>query len=241
MCEFFNTDHPTAGPAGLTLARLLQYNGIPCSVYDLEKDRNARTQGGCLDLHEGAAQVALRKAGLYEKFLEVARPEGEVLKIYDPTEQILMDEKKNPEEGRPKEMHGRPEVDRVLLRGMLLDSLEVGSMHWGHKLKQVEPVEGGKFDLVFEDSRESGFDLIVGADGAWSKVRKVVSDQMPIFSGITGIDVQISDAKRREPELAERVGEGMCLTLGPNRSILSQMNGDGYVILDTCIIRRTSY
>lgn len=205
----------------------MQYNGIPCSVYELDKDRYFRGQGGTLDLHEGAAQVALRKAGLYEEFLKVARPEGEVLKIYDPSENILMDEKKNPDEGRPKEMHGRPEVDRVLLRHMLLDSLEEGSIHWGYKLKEVVPVEGNKYDLVFENGREEGFDLVIGADGAWSKVRKLVSDQLPIFSGITGIDVSISDSKRREPELAKRVGEGMCLTLGSNRSILSQMNGDG--------------
>lgn len=227
-----------AGPAGLTLARLLQVNNIPSTVYELEADEHARSQGGSLDLHEGAAQRALRDAGLYDAFVKVARPEGEVLKIFDPDEKILMDEKKNPDEGRHQEMHGRPEVDRVVLRAMLLESLEEGAVVWGRKLQFVEPQDDRTYDLVFEEERVAEFDLVVGADGAWSKVRKVVSDQMPFFSGITGLDVKISDSRQREPKLAERVGEGMCLTLGPKRGILSQMNGDGYVCSDISDDRR---
>lgn len=174
------------------------------------------------------AQRALKEAGLYEEFLKVARPEGEVLKIFDQNETIMMDEKKNPDEGRHQEMHGRPEVDRIVLRGMLLDSLQPGSCKWGHKLRSVEQRADGTYALVFDHETVEGFDLVIGGDGAWSKVRKLVSEQMPFFSGITGVDVKISDSKNTQPELAERVGEGMCLTLGPNRGILSQMNGDGY-------------
>ena len=220
-----------AGPAGLTLARLLQYNSIPCTVYELDADRYARTQGGTLDLHEGAAQVALREAGLYEQFLARARPEGEVLKIYEPYGRVLMDENENYGVERPKDMKGRPEIDRVLLREMLLDSLTPESVVWGRKLVRVEPTGDDKYDLHFTDGVESAFDLVVGADGAWSKVRPLVSDAMPYYSGVAGLDVKISDADIREPTLGKRVGGGMCLTLGENKGLLAQRNGDGCVRL----------
>jgi hypothetical protein len=52
------------GPAGLTLARILQANGISCTVYELDSSRDARGQGGSLDLHPETGQLALREAGL---------------------------------------------------------------------------------------------------------------------------------------------------------------------------------
>ncbi|KAA8647878.1 hypothetical protein EYZ11_007519 [Aspergillus tanneri] len=221
-----------AGPAGLTLARLLQRNGIPCTVYEAELSRHARTQGGCLDLHEGSAQVALRECGLFEQFMAVARTEGEVLKIYQPDGTLLLDEGSDYGERRPESFNGRPEVDRVELRNMLIDSLEWGSLKWGQKLTHVTTESSGtrlQYDLHFENHTESGFDLVVGADGAWSRVRHLLTDTRPIFSGITGVDVKYSHIDEADPALAQRVGRGMCLTLGNHTTVLSQRNGDGCV------------
>ncbi|PYI03215.1 FAD/NAD(P)-binding domain-containing protein [Aspergillus sclerotiicarbonarius CBS 121057] len=221
-----------AGPAGLTLARLLQHNSIPCTVYEGEENRHARTQGGCLDLHEGSAQVALRECGLFDQFLAVARTEGEVLKIYQPDGTLLLDEGSDYGEKRPDSFHGRPEVDRVKLRNMLIDSLEWGSLRWGHKLQKVTTEASGarlQYDLHFDDHVETGIDLVVGADGAWSRVRHLLTDTRPLFSGITGVDVKYSAIDQADPALAQRVGRGMCLTLGSHTTVLSQRNGDGCV------------
>ncbi|KAF7947887.1 hypothetical protein EAE96_008964 [Botrytis aclada] len=221
-----------AGPAGLTFARLVQYNGIPCTIFELDSDRNARSRGGSLDIHEGSAQIALREAGLYEKFLAVARPEGEVLKIYDPSGNLILDESKGVGESRPDSFKGRPEVDRVQLRSMLLDSLEPGSIKWGHKLQRVETSANATsltYDLHFQNSVERGFDLVVGADGAWSKVRHTISNTRPQFAGITGVEAKILNIDQKDPALAKRVGLGMCLTLGNHQTVLSQRNGDGSV------------
>lgn len=221
-----------AGPAGLTLARLLQHHSIPCTVYEFEADRHARTQGGCLDIHEGAAQLALKRAGMYDEFMKHARPEGETLKIMNEHDVVLMDESRADSSARrPDEFKGRPEIDRILLRNMLLDSLTEGSVQWGCKLLQVEETKEGTYDLHFSTGIVRGYDLVVGADGAWSKVRLALSEQMPLFSGITGLDLKISDIDTREPALSRRVGAGMCLNLGSNKGILCQRNGDGCVRL----------
>lgn len=171
----------------------------------------------------------MKEAGLYEEFLKHARPEGEVLKIYLPDGRIIMDEGKNSDEARPAEMHGRPEIDRLVLRRMLLDSLAADSIKWGCRLRLVEPAENDTYNLHFDGKVEYGFDLVVGADGAWSKVRPLITDARPFYSGIAGLDVRISEADAREPALAARVGYGMCLTLGPNKGILSQKNGNGSI------------
>ncbi|KAI0447486.1 hypothetical protein F4803DRAFT_558854 [Xylaria telfairii] len=214
-------------------ARLLQVNEIPCVIFELDKDRHNRSQGGSLDLHEGSAQVALREAGLFDQFMAVARPEGEVLKIYQPDGTILLDESTGHGERRPDSFNGRPEVDRVQLRDMLIDSLNPGTIQWGRKLSAVKTTADGltsTYDLYFADgTSETGFALVVGADGTWSKVRPLLSDTRPHFSGINGVDVKLSNIDAIDAKLSKRVGLGMCLTLGSNTNVLSQRNGDGCV------------
>jgi len=216
-----------AGPVALTFARLLQRYLIPCSIFERDSDRFGRTQGGSLDLHEGSSQLALREAGLYEEFLKHARPEGEVLKIYNPEGVLLLDEQKEDGVRRPGEFKGRPEIDRVLLRNLLLDSVESSSVHWGGKLESVQTDDGKTYNLLFSNGVQRDFDLVVGADGAWSKVRKTVSDIRPFYSGVGGLDLKLTDVDNRLPQIAQRVGPGMCLTLGANRGLLAQRNGDG--------------
>lgn len=141
-----------------------------------------------------------------------------------------MDENEGVGVKRPDAMNNRPEVDRVLLRAMLLDSLAECSMRWGMKLLKVDPRPNDTYDLHFSEGHiETGFDIVVGADGAWSKVRPLVTDAKPFYSGISGLDVKLSDANTRNPDLGKRTGGGMCLTLGPNKGILAQRNGDGAV------------
>ena len=211
------------------MARLLQYNSIPCQLCEKDGSRHARTQGGTLDLHEGSAQLALREAGLYEEFLAHARPEGEVIKILDHKGDVFMDEGRGVGEGRPEAMKNRPEIYRLRLRGIMLDSIDARSISWGKKLKNIDAREDGTFDLVFADSVETGFNLVVGADGAWSKVREFILTQRPIYLGVGGLELHLTDVDNRHPEIGKHVGDGIYLNLGESRGLLAQRNGDGGV------------
>jgi 2-polyprenyl-6-methoxyphenol hydroxylase-like FAD-dependent oxidoreductase len=162
------------GPCGLTFARLLETAGIEYVVF--ERDASSVSapyyQGGTLDLHPETGQEALRRAGLSDKFEKLARRDATTMVIQDLYGKHLF---------RFGEGSDRPEIDRLQLRQMLLDSLPANRIRWGKALESAEKDESSKetgaasWILRFKDgSSESGFRLIVGADGAWSKLRSLV-------------------------------------------------------------------
>ncbi|KAN0095692.1 FAD/NAD(P)-binding domain containing protein [Hyaloscypha variabilis] len=222
-----------AGPGGLTLARLLQQHSIPVTIYEAEASRQARNQGGTLDLHPRAGQLALKEAGLLPEFLKHARPEGEASKIMKYDGRVLWDDNVLPPwrptaEGEQE----RPEIDRVVLRDILLDSLLPGTIQWGKKLLGVQEDEKikGKYNLSFADgSMEMGVDLLVGADGAWSKVRPLVTPEKPFYAGITAIELWALDVDKTNPWLGKFVGQGSMFMFDEGRALMCQRQGSGAV------------
>src|SRR5216117_1671617 len=82
-----------AGLGGLACARVLQLHDIDVTVFEQEPSAGARPQGGTLDLHADTGQVAMRTAGLHERFRALARPEGQEMRGVDPkTAELVMHE-----------------------------------------------------------------------------------------------------------------------------------------------------
>jgi 2-polyprenyl-6-methoxyphenol hydroxylase-like FAD-dependent oxidoreductase len=220
-----------AGPGGLTLARLLQKNGIACTVYEAEVSRDVRNQGGTLDLHPKSGQRALQEAGLIEEFKKYSRAEGECMKLINPDGSVLWDENEMGN-SRPEEYADRPEIDRIRLRDILLDSIQPNAIKWDRKLARVEahPRSKEKYNLHFADgTSETGFDLVVGADGAWSKVRALLTPEKPFFSGIIAIELWALDVDEKNPWLSKYVGNGSCFMFDEGRALLCQRNGNGSI------------
>jgi 2-polyprenyl-6-methoxyphenol hydroxylase-like FAD-dependent oxidoreductase len=206
-----------AGPGGLVLARVLHVNGIDAVVYEREPSRDARGQGGMLDIHSG--QRALREAGLIDEFFAIARGEGQDLRLLEPDGTLLLQED-TPEDAPLL----RPEVDRVDLRNLLLDSLPEDVVRWGHA---VTSVDNGL--LHFADGSSATYDLLVGADGAKSRVRALLTDARLVHTGQNVVEVGIPDIDRTHPDLAAMVGRGNYWVFGNGLSLAAQRNGDGRV------------
>lgn len=206
-----------AGLGGLALARVLHVNGIDAVVYERESSRDARGQGGMLDIHSG--QRALREAGLLDAFFAIARGEGQDMRLLEPDGTLLLQED-TPEDAPLL----RPEVDRADLRDLLLDSLPEDTVRWGHTFASA-----GNGVLQFVEGSSAAYELLVGADGANSRVRALLTDIRPAHIGQNVVEVGIPDIDRTHPDLAAMVGRGNYWVLGNGVSLAAQRNGDGRV------------
>jgi 2-polyprenyl-6-methoxyphenol hydroxylase-like FAD-dependent oxidoreductase len=201
-----------AGLGGLTLARVLHVHGIPATIYEADPSEDARTQGGQLDIHPDDGQRALEAAGLTGEFRAIIHEGGEATRALDPRGTVLLDQ---PDEGTA----GRPEVLRGDLRRILLDSLPDEAVRWGRKVAGVRPLGDGRHELTFADGSTVTAGLLVGADGAWSKIRPLLSDATPEYVGTTFIETYLYDADQRHPATAAAVGGGGMFALTPGKGI----------------------
>jgi len=203
-----------AGLGGLTLARVLHVHGIAATVYEAEASPDARAQGGMLDIHRENGQVALKAAGVFDEFLALIHPGGQATRGFDKDGQLLFDQ---PDDGTG----GRPEVPRGELRRVLIESVPGESIRWGHKLASVSPLGGGRHVLTFDDGSTATTDVLVGADGAWSRVRRLLSDAKPAYVGISFVETYLHDVDVRHVACAQAVGGGAFFALAPGKGILA--------------------
>lgn len=212
-----------AGPAGMTLAHLLLKASIPVTIFEREASPDVRGQGGTLDLHDDTGLKALKEIGLWGEFQKYARYDGEALVIGDKhlKKYLYMG-------GTTKETsRGRPEIDREKLRKILYEALPDGIIRWGSRLRSVDVHRA----LHFDHGTETEFDLVVGADGAWSKVRQILSGVQPHYSGLGGIQATISGAEKQHPDIYKLVNRGSVFCYSDGKSLNAQQMGDGTIIV----------
>ncbi|MFG1793239.1 FAD-dependent oxidoreductase [Nocardia sp. NPDC049149] len=212
------------GPAGLICARILQERGIEPVVYDADAAVDSRDPGGTLDLHADAGQIALEDAGLMDAFRALARVEGQAKSRRDQHGTVLAEF--TPAEGD----EAAPEIDRGQLRAMLYEHLRPGTVRWGHKLVRTIPLGGGVHRLEFANDVSADVDLVIGADGAWSRVRQLLTDATPQYLGVCFLDARFDDVDTRHPEIAAIVGDGHMFSVdGDGRAVIVQRNSNGVV------------
>ncbi|GAA3546121.1 NAD(P)/FAD-dependent oxidoreductase [Nonomuraea rosea] len=208
------------GPAGLTFARVLHRHDHPVTILERDSAPDARPPGGTLDLHDQLGQLALDKAGLLAEYHALSRPEGQAMRILDTDGTVLRDWRPRPDE------RANPEIDRGQLRDLLLGPMDV---QWGRGVTEVVPGTRDGVLVRFADGREETFDLVVGADGAWSRVRPALSSATPHYTGVTYVETSLDDVDTRHPDLARLIGDGSMAVYGVNRALVAQRNSGGHV------------
>jgi 2-polyprenyl-6-methoxyphenol hydroxylase-like FAD-dependent oxidoreductase len=213
------------GPGGLTLARLLQQNGVEVSVYERDQSRSARVQGSALDLHEGSGLAALEAAGLTDAFWANHRPDLDLLRITDAKGTVLHEHHR-----RISGAGKRPEIERGPLRDILLDSLHPNAVQWHHKLEFAE-LQGEQVLLHFVGGESALADLAVGCDGANSRFRELVTPNRPKYVGVSLVEGLIPAANQSIPKLWNLLKGSALIALGGERTIGIGTKPDGSVLL----------
>ena len=209
-----------AGLGGLTLARVLHLHGIPATVYEAEASPTARAQGGMLDIHDYNGQLAVRAAGLMDEFRRLILEGRQAMRILDRDGSVLLDKA---DDGTG----GRPEVQRGELRQMLLDSLPASTVRWGHKVSGVRPLGEGRHEVTFANGATVVTRLLVGADGAWSRVRPLLTTITPEYTGMSFVETYLFDADTRHPACAKAVGGGSMGAPAPGKVIMAHREKGG--------------
>lgn len=209
-----------AGLGGLVLARVLHIHGISSTVYEGEASPDARGQGGMLDIHAEDGQVALKDAGLFDDFLRLVHPGGQQTRVVDQDGNVLMDQ---PDDGTG----GRPEVPRGELRRLLLASLPSDAVRWGKKVVGAAPLGAGRHTVTFADGSSVETDLLVGADGTWSRVRPLLSDAIPTYVGTSFVETYLLDSDTRHRPSADAVRGGSLMAVAPGKGIFAHREPNG--------------
>ena len=209
-----------AGLSGLVLARILHLHGVAATIYEADASPGARTQGGQLDIHEADGQAALAAAGLSDAFRRIIHQGGEATRVLDPQGGLLLEQG---DDGSG----GRPEVLRGDLRRILIDSLPDGAIRWGRKLASVSPGRGGRRELTFADGSVVVSEVLVGADGAWSRVRPLLTEATPAYVGVSFVETWLHDIDARHPATAAVAGGGALFALAHGRGIFAHREVGG--------------
>lgn len=163
-----------AGIGGVALAVACLHRGIPFTLYERDSGFNTRSQGYGLTLQQGSRAIEglglfALQAGLISTRHVVHTTEGKVIAEWGIRRRELLDATTAP---KRTNVH----IARQSLRLALLEQLGGhDAVQWGHHLVGFK--QGDRVDLNFEvngEIKSTQADLVVGADGLRSSVRRLL-------------------------------------------------------------------
>ncbi|MCV9927043.1 FAD-dependent monooxygenase [Flavobacterium sp. LS1R49] len=202
-----------AGPVGLTMAKLLQQNGIDVTVYERDKDSQTRISGGTLDLHKGTGQEAMKKTGLLERYYAMATPMGRT--VANEQGKVVFSKKPTTED-----QYNNPEINRNDLRQLLLDSLTTDTVVWDRKFTNLEEING-KWLLQFENGINETADFVIGANGGMSKARKYITDAEIEYTGTLIIQGDVLEPKISCNEFFQLCNDNILMIAAEGNSLVA--------------------
>lgn len=201
-----------AGPAGLLLARFFERSRIAYTVFERDQGPEIRSGSGTLDVRPITGQLALKQAGLLDRFNALAR-HGVSTTIVDAQANVLLN-------AGGKDDKERPEIDRRDLQRLLQEAVPLDKVVWGSKIEKVSRAADGVMTIHMADqTTQSGFRLVIGADGAWSKVRPLLTPAVPQYSGIVFYTTYVQPDDAGYPVADSLAQQGNYLAMSGTRKI----------------------
>lgn len=156
---------------------------------------------------------------MYHAFLKLVRPGEDAKRVVDGHGTVLLDRPGNA-------ATARPEVDRGDLRRVLLDALPPEIVQRGRKVASVQGARRGRHAVAFTDGSAAETTLLIEADGAWSRVRPLVTDAQPAYTGTCFLQLHLDADDPRAAAAAAVIGSGTVMAVAPGQGILAHRNAD---------------
>ncbi|WP_028204651.1 FAD-dependent oxidoreductase [Paraburkholderia nodosa] len=201
-----------AGTGGLCLAHGLQRAGIDVQVYERDRTRVDGLQGYRvgIDPHGLAALKAALPPELFATFLATCARTPRYFNML--TER--MSELLSVGIGA-SEIDGGKSVSRMTLRQVLLTGLE-DRVHFDKTFVEYEQHADGRVTARFADGTSASADVLVGADGARSKVRRQLLPHARLENtGIVSIAAKVPMTEENRALLPPKVRDGITLISAP--------------------------
>jgi tetracycline resistance monooxygenase len=187
----------------------LQQEGVNVKVYERDPNEHTRIKGGTLDLLKDMGQVVFEKAGLLNAYFDNARP----------TARRIADIHGNIIQTIPSS--NNPEIDRNDLKRILSQSLQPETIVWGRKLLLMEE-QNKRYLLHFENGISEFADLVVGANGIMSGLRKQMTDIPAKYTGTIAITGEVLDYRSYCPNFKKVCGDDKIIAKDEHNFFLSQ-------------------
>mmetsp|Transcript_7520 Transcript_7520/g.12107 ORF Transcript_7520/g.12107 Transcript_7520/m.12107 type:complete len:466 (-) Transcript_7520:1455-2852(-) len=170
------------GIGGCALSLALSHRNIKSSVFEKDPSFDSRAQGYGLTMQQAATTLRrlgfrnLHDFGIASTHHTSLLSDGTVLSEYG--RMVHSTTKDRGGNGRGSNQRFNIQLPRQRLRQMLFDALVPGTVRWGHCFEKHEYCKSsGKYKVYFRvESSPDLFvvecDLLVGADGIWSRVRR---------------------------------------------------------------------
>ncbi|MEA3093723.1 MAG: hypothetical protein QOJ04_5065 [Caballeronia sp.] len=200
-----------AGTGGLCLAHGLKQAGIDVAIYERDRSRTDGLQGYRVGInaHGVASLAACLPPDLFATFVATcARTPGHFNILTERLTELLsitLDE----------ESMGGKSVSRMTLRQVLLTGLEQ-HIHFDKTFTRYEQHANGSVTAFFDDGTHATTGLLVGADGARSKVRRQLLPEARLDNtGIVSIAAKVPMSEASRALLPPKVLDGITLINAP--------------------------
>jgi salicylate hydroxylase len=204
------------GIGGLCLAQGLRKAGVSVALYERDRVRSERLQGYRLHISPRGSRALYDclPSELYQTFVATAGASGGRFRFLDETMEELLGFEVEPGSDPIDRHHS---VSRITLRQVLLAGLG-DVVHFGKTFSQVDETPDGRMRLCFEDGSRAVCDLLVGADGGNSRVRKQFLPQAQrIDTGVVGIAGKLMLTEENRPKVPAALLHGSALVMARGR------------------------